>query len=215
MKRYNFLAIEGNIGSGKTSLAKRIAADYDAKLILEEFDDNPFLPRFYKDPERYSFQLELSFLAERYQQLKNNLSNRELFHPFTVSDYIFYKSLIFARTNLEEEEYQLYSKLFSIIYSVLPKPDLLAFLYLPVDRLQANIHKRGRTYEQEIPSDYLERVQQSYFDFFKQEKEMRILIIDTRDIDFVNRPADYETMVDLLSQDYPIGVHQIIPNQHP
>ena len=211
MKQYSFLAIEGNIGSGKTSLAKKLALDFDAKLILEEFDENPFLPRFYKDPSRYSFQLELSFLAERYQQLKNNLSNRDLFNPFTISDYIFYKSLIFARTNLDEEEYQLYQTLFNIIYSVLPKPDLLVFLFLPIEQLQANIRERGRSYEQEISSDYLSKVQQSYFDFFKQEKDMRILVVDTQEIDFVKNESDYKAMIELISRDYALGIHHIIP----
>lgn len=206
---YKYIAIEGNIGSGKTSLATRISNDYNAKLILEQFEDNSFLPKFYEDQARYAFPLELSFLAERYQQLKDLLSNQDLFKDFTISDYFINKSLIFSRKTLQSEEYKLYHKLFEIISQMIPRPDLLVYLYSSVERLQANIKKRDRSYEQNIEDDYLEGIQQSYFDFIKHQEGLRILIIDTNDIDFVNKPSDYAKIVDAIFQDYSIGVHRI------
>jgi deoxyadenosine/deoxycytidine kinase len=206
---YKYIAIEGNIGSGKTSLATRISNDYNAKLILEQFEDNSFLPKFYEDQARYAFPLELSFLAERYQQLKDLLSNQDLFKDFTISDYFINKSLIFSRKTLQSEEYKLYHKLFEIISQMIPRPDLLVYLYSSVERLQANIKKRDRSYEQNIEDDYLEGIQQSYFDFIKHQEDLRILIIDTNDIDFVNKPSDYAKIVDAIFQDYSIGVHRI------
>jgi len=206
---YKYIAIEGNIGSGKTSLATKISKDYNAKLILEQFEDNSFLPKFYEDQTRYAFPLELSFLAERYQQLKDLLSNQDIFKDFTISDYFINKSLIFSRKTLQSEEYKLYHQLFEIISQMLPRPDLLVYLYSSVERLQANIKKRDRSYEQNIENDYLEGIQQSYIDFIKHQKDLRILIIDTNDIDFVNNPNDYGKIVEAIFQDYPIGVHRI------
>jgi len=206
---YKYIAIEGNIGSGKTSLATKISQDYNARLILEQFEDNSFLPKFYEDQARYAFPLELSFLAERYQQLKDLLSNQDLFKDFTISDYFINKSLIFSRKTLQSEEYKLYHKLFEIISQMIPRPDLLVYLYSSVERLQANIKKRDRSYEQNIEDDYLEGIQQSYFDFIKHQTDLRILIIDTNDIDFVNNEHDYKKIVDAIFQNYEIGVHRI------
>lgn len=208
---YNYIAIEGNIGAGKTSLANRLAFDYNAKLILEQFEDNSFLPKFYKEPERYAFPLELSFLAERFQQLKENLSNRDLFHPFVISDYLVTKSLIFARKTLQNDEFSLYKKLFEIIHQSIPKPDLFVFLYANVSRLQKNIQSRGRSYEQGISDEYLSSIQESYFDFIRQESNMRILIIDTNNLDFVNSKTDYLKISNLVFQPYEIGVHRLTP----
>lgn len=210
MEQYNFIAIEGNIGAGKTSLATKLAQQSDAKLILEEFADNPFLPFFYNDPLKYAFQLEMSFLAERYQQLKENLPNQDLFKKLTVSDYLFNKCLIFARVNLQEEEYKLFSKLYNIIYPVIPKPDLIIYLYLNNERLQKNIQKRGRDYEQAITNTYLKNVQTSYFEFFRHQKDTRILVIDTSDIDFVANESDYQRILDTINREYTPGMHQII-----
>ena len=156
---YNFVAIEGTIGAGKTTLATRIANDYNGKLILEEFeaDKNPFLPKFYKEPDKYAFQLEMTFLALRFQQLKDKLANLDLFHDFIISDYYVAKSLIFSRNNLQEDEYDLFARFFNIIFSNLPKPELMVYLYLDVDHLQYNIRKRGRTYEQNITNEYISR----------------------------------------------------------
>lgn len=202
--------VEGNIGSGKTSLSTRLAKDYDARLILEEFADNPFLKRFYEDPDRYGFQVELAFLAERYQQFKETAATRDLFQQVTVADYHFYKSLIFARANLDREEYRLYSNLFNIIYSSLPKPDLVVYLYLSIENLHRNIRKRGRSYEQEITSEYLQTIQDSYFEFFKRQTNLSILVIDTNNIDFVNRPDDYRKIKALIDKEYPVGINRIL-----
>jgi deoxyadenosine/deoxycytidine kinase len=206
---YNYIAIEGNIGSGKTSLATRISQDFNAKLILEQFEDNSFLPKFYEDQARYAFPLELSFLAERYQQLKDLLSNQDLFKDFTISDYFINKSLIFSRKTLQSEEYKLYHKLFEIISQMIPQPDLLVYLYSSVERLQANIKKRDRSYEQNIEDNYLENIQESYFEFIRHQENMRILIVDTNNIDFVNTPQHYKMITDALFQEYTIGVHRI------
>jgi deoxyguanosine kinase len=209
MKPYDFIAIEGCIGAGKTSLATRISKQYNAKLILERFEDNPFLPKFYKEQQKYAFPLELSFLADRYSQLKEQLIAQDIFTAFTISDYYIIKSLIFAQKTLEADELNLYSRLFSIINSTLPKPDLLVYLYVDIDRLQRNIRKRGRTYEQEIETVYLQKIQQGYFDFIKQQQEMRVLVIDTNNLDFVNHQEDYEKIVEVIMKDYSIGIHRI------
>jgi deoxyadenosine/deoxycytidine kinase len=206
---YSYIAVEGNIGSGKTSLATKISEDYNAKLILEQFEDNSFLPKFYEDQARYAFPLELSFLAERYQQLKDLLSNQDLFKDFTISDYFINKSLIFSRKTLQSEEYKLYHKLFEIISQMIPKPDLLVYLYSSVDRLQANIKKRDRSYEQNIKDSYLEGIQESYFDFIRHQDNMRILIIDTNNLDFVNNQSDYDKVIEAIFTNYSIGIHRI------
>lgn len=209
---YNYIAIEGTLGAGKTSLATRIANDFNGKLILEEFegDKNPFLPKFYKEPEKYSFQLEMTFLALRYQQLKDKFEALDLFHNFIISDYYVAKSLIFSRNNLQEDEYQLFSRFFNIIFSDMPKPELLVYLYSDVSRLQANIRKRGRSYEQEISDNYLANIQQGYFDFIREQQgNMRILVLDTNHLDFVANEADYRKIIDAIDRPYDIGVHRI------
>jgi len=206
---YNFIAIEGNIGAGKTSLASLIAKEKNAKLILEEFEDNSFLPKFYKDPDRFAFPLELSFLAERYQQLKDKLGAKDLFKTFTIADYFINKSLIFSRKTLQSDEFKLYNTLFEIINQSLIKPDLLVYLYANVGNLQSNIRKRGRDYEQEIEDNYLEKIQESYFEFIKQQTNLRILIIDTNNLDFVNNEEDYKYISSLIFRDYEIGIHRI------
>lgn len=207
---HNFIAIEGTIGAGKTSLATKISEEYNGKLILEQFDDNPFLPKFYKEADKYAFPLELSFLAERYQQLMNQLSSQDLFKNFTISDYFINKSLIFAQKTLPADMFGLYSKLFKIINASIPTPDLLVYLYLKVEKLQANIKERGRSYEQSIANEYLESIQQGYFEFIKQQQNMRILILDTNNIDFVKNPSDYQKIVHLINQEYSIGIHRVV-----
>ncbi|NVO20041.1 MAG: deoxynucleoside kinase [Bacteroidetes bacterium] len=206
---YNYIAIEGNIGAGKTTLSTRLAAQFSARLILEQFEDNSFLPKFYEDPERYAFPLELSFLADRYQQLKTQLATQDMFHPVTIADYFIHKSLIFARKTLNDAEFTLYSRLFAIIDNVLPKPDLLVYLYLHVDRLQQNIRSRGRSYEQNIQDEYLLKIQEGYFDYIRQQQGMRILLIDTNKLDFVANPGDYDRLVSLITKEYPVGIHRI------
>lgn len=206
---YNFIAIEGNIGAGKTSLATKIAEDYNAKLILEQFEDNSFLPKFYKEPDKYAFPLEMSFLASRFQQLKDQLSAQDLFKSFTISDYYIVKSLIFAQKTLGSDEFKLYTRFFDIIHQQLPKPELLVYLYVTTSNLQRNIRDRGRAYELEIKDEYLEKIQQGYFEFIRQQSDLRILIIDTNEMDFVNREADYQMLLQVIMQDYDLGVHRI------
>ena len=209
---YNYIAIEGTIGAGKTTLATRISNDFNGKLVLEEFegDKNPFLPKFYKEPEKYSFQLEMTFLALRYQQLKDKLGALDLFHDFIISDYYVAKSLIFSRNNLQEDEYQLFSRFFNIIFSDMPKPELLVYLYCDVDRLQANIHKRGRSYEQEISDEYLADIQEGYLNFLNQQQSnMRILLLDTTRMDFVVNESDYRRIIEAIDQPYDIGLHRL------
>jgi deoxyguanosine kinase len=198
LNSYNYIVIEGNIGAGKTSLTKKIAADFNAKLILEQFAENPFLPKFYENPERYSFPLELSFLAERYRQFNDELSSRDLFKTFTISDYYFMKSLIFAGNTLSADEYNLYRQIFNIIYNSLPKPDLYVFLHLPTDKLLNNIRKRGRSYEQNITADYLEKIQSGYFEFFRQITDLTYVIIDTNNINFVENDNDYKQILKII-----------------
>lgn len=189
--QFNYIAIEGNIGAGKTTLATRIAEDFNAKTVLERFADNPFLPKFYKDQSRYAFSLEMSFLADRYQQLSDDLAQFDLFKDFIVADYHIFKSLIFAKVTLTEDEYRLYRKLFDIIYKEMPKPDLYIYLYQNTERLLQNIKKRGRSYEQEIQPDYLEKINSGYLDYIKSQFNLNVLIIDVSDMDFVNNQKDY------------------------
>lgn len=207
--RYNYIAIEGNIGAGKTTLATKIAEMYNGKLILERFEDNPFLAKFYENQEKYAFPLELSFLAERYQQLKRELANQELFTNFTISDYFLNKSLIFARKTLNDDEYQLFITLFNIMNASLPRPDLLVHLFVSTYRLQTNIKMRGREYEQRIPDEYLEKIQESYLDYLKQQPHLRILLLDVNALDFVALPADFEKIVDTMNLEYPKGLTRI------
>lgn len=205
---YNFVAIEGTIGAGKTSLAQLISKEFNARLILEQFEENAFLPKFYEDQEKYAFPLEMSFMASRFQQLKDQLGTQDLFKAFTISDYYIYKSLIFARNTLPTDELALFTRFFNFITSSLPKPDLLVYLYLDINKLQDNIRKRGRSYEQRIKDEYLQNIQAGYFEFIRQQRHMRILILDTNNIDFVASALDYNKVKSIISADYPIGVHR-------
>lgn len=189
--RFNYIAIEGNIGAGKTTLTHKIAEDFNAKTVLEGFADNPFLPKFYKDQARYAFPLEMSFLADRYQQLSHDLAQFDLFKDFIVADYHIFKSLIFAKVTLGEDEYRLYKTLFDIIYKEMKKPDLYVYLYQNTERLLQNIKQRGRSYEQEIPAEYLDKINRGYLDYIKSQTDLNVLIIDVSEKDFVKNQADY------------------------
>ena len=189
--KYNYIAIEGNIGAGKTSLATKMAYDFNAKLILERFADNPFLPKFYEDAQRYAFTLEMSFLADRYQQISDDLSQLDLFKDFIVSDYDVFKSLIFSKVTLLEDEFKLYRKLFYLMYKDIAKPELYVYLYQNTERLQQNIKKRGRDYEQNIENDYLEKINAGYLEFLKTQTDFNVKIIDISDKDFVKNRMDY------------------------
>ena len=209
--RYNYVVIEGNIGAGKTTLASRIAEQFNAQLVLEHFADNPFLPKFYSDPAKYSFPLELSFLASRYKQLREELVTQDLFKTFIVADYYFMKSLVFASSTLTGDEFNLYRQIFYIIYGSLPKPDIYVYLHLNTDRLIQNIERRGRNYEKSITKEYLQKIQDSYFQFFRQNPENRYLIIDINEVDFVASESHYRKMVEtIFTVDYPTGINKII-----
>lgn len=207
----NYLVIEGNIGAGKTTLAQMISKKYRAKLVLEQFADNPFLPKFYENQEQYSFPLEMAFLAERYNQLNRELSHFDLFSNFTISDYYFMKSLIFAQNTLQSDEYNLYRQFFTIIYDKMPKPDLYVYLHKDAGLLLKNIALRGRSYEANISKEYLEKIAQGYFSYFRQQNDLPILVIDTNDIDFVNLPADFEKIDHaIFEKQYEKGINRIL-----
>ena len=191
LQKFNYIAIEGNIGAGKTTLVTKIAQDFNAKTVLERFADNPFLPKFYEDQNRYAFPLEMSFLADRFQQISDDLAQFDLFKDFIIADYHIFKSLIFAKVTLSDDEYRLYRKLFDIIYKEMPKPDLYIYLYQNTDRLLENIKQRGRSYEQEIPAEYLEKINRGYLDYIKSQNDLNILIIDVSDRDFIKNQEDY------------------------
>jgi 2-amino-4-hydroxy-6-hydroxymethyldihydropteridine diphosphokinase len=196
LQQYNYIAIEGNIGAGKTTLAEKIAQDFNAKTVFERFADNPFLPKFYKDQNRYAFPLEMSFLADRYQQLSDDLAQFDLFKDFIVADYHIFKSLIFAKVTLQEDEFRIYKTLFDIIYKEMPKPDLYVYLYQNTNRLLQNIKRRGRSYEQEIPADYLDKINRGYLDYINSQTNLNVLIIDVSDRDFVKNQSDYVYILD-------------------
>ena len=198
-EKYNYIAIEGNIGAGKTSLASLMSDEFNARVVLERFADNPFLPKFYEDKERFAFPLEMSFLADRYQQLSDDLAQFNLFKNLIVSDYYIFKSLIFAQVTLQKDEYALYRKMFDIMYKEISKPDLYIYLYQNTDRLLENIKKRGRDYEQNIQADYLQKIHDGYHNFIKTEQHLNTLIIDVSELDFVNNHKDYKQILKTIS----------------
>lgn len=200
ISKFKYIAIEGNIGAGKTSLAKKISIDFNSKLILERFADNPFLPKFYEEPDRYAFTLEMSFLAERYQQITDDLSQLNIFSDSIVSDYDIFKSLIFSKITLSEDEFALYRKLFFSMYKDILKPDLYIYLNQNIDRLKENIKKRGRDYEQNIDSKYLKNINSGYLDFHKTQTDLNIKIIDINNMDFVNNRIDYLSLLKSICQ---------------
>ena len=200
LNNFNYIAIEGNIGAGKTTLSNKLAEDFNAKLVLERFADNPFLPKFYEDQSRYAFPLEMSFLADRYQQISDDLAQFDLFKDFVVADYHIFKSLIFAKVTLAEDEFRLYKTMFDIIYKEMPKPDLYIYLYQNTERLLQNIKLRGRSYEQEIPAEYLEKINSGYLDYIKSQKDLNVLIIDVSDKDFVENQSDYAFILDEIQK---------------
>jgi deoxyguanosine kinase len=205
---YHFITIEGNIGAGKTTLAHLLARHYNSRLVLEQFADNPFLPKFYENPKQYAFPLELFFMAERYKQLKELIHTKDLFQQVTISDYLFTKCLLFAKVNLPEEEFRLYQKLFDIIHQQIVQPDLLIYLHAPVNKLQANIRKRQRAYEQGIADEYLFNLQQTYTNYIKQHN-IKTLFIDASNADFLSNEKHLRVIVDALEKDYEIGQHYL------
>jgi 2-amino-4-hydroxy-6-hydroxymethyldihydropteridine diphosphokinase len=199
-EKYNYIAIEGNIGAGKTSLAKMMSDEFNAKIILERFADNPFLPKFYEDKDRFAFPLEMSFLADRYQQLSDDLAQLDLFKNFIVSDYYIFKSLIFAQITLQKDEYALYRRMFDLMYNEITKPDLYVYLYQNTDRLLQNIKKRGRDYEQNIEAGYLQKIHDGYKNFISTQQNLNTLIIDVSELDFVNNTEDYSNIINQIKK---------------
>jgi deoxyadenosine/deoxycytidine kinase len=207
--KYNFVTIEGNIGAGKTTLAHLLAKHYDARLILEQFADNPFLPKFYESPKQYAFPLELFFMAERFKQLKEFIQQqKDLFQSVTISDYLFIKCLLFAKVTLPEDEFRLYQRLFDIIHQQLVQPDILIYLHAPVNRLQANIRKRNRPYEQNIPDNYLFNIQETYTHYIKQHNT-KTLFVDASEADFLGNDKHVQAIIDALDKEYSEGQHYI------
>lgn len=207
MQHWRYLVVEGNIGAGKTTLSTMLSEHFSARLVLEQFSDNPFLPGFYEDPSKFAFPLELSFLAERYQQLKDELSRPDLFRPLIVADYFVLKSLIFAQITLEQHEFELFSRLFKIIRDSLPLPDKIIFLHSNRERLKSNIQERGRSYEQNIQDEYLEKIQNGYFGLLKSLESLPVALVDASGVDFVKNPEDFQRFVRLADMPLEAGVH--------
>jgi deoxyadenosine/deoxycytidine kinase len=205
---YHFITIEGNIGAGKTTLSHLLSRHFNARLVLEEFADNPFLPKFYENPKLYAFPLELFFMAERYKQLKDLIQQKDLFQNITISDYLFTKCLLFAKVNLPEDEFRLYQRLFEIIHQQLVQPDLLVYLHTPVSRLQQNIKKRNRSYEQKIPDEYLFNIQETYTHYIKQHN-IKTLFIDASNADFLGNEKHLQVVIEALEKDYEEGQHYL------
>lgn len=206
---YHHVVIEGNIGSGKTTFSEMMARDYGCNLILEQFADNPFLPLFYDDPKRYAFPVELFFLTERYKQLQALGTQQDLFYSFLVSDYAFVKTLLFARNSLPNDEFRMFHKMWAVLDASLPKPDLIVYLHRPVDVLQKLIAKRGRDYERKIPSEYLRSIQEIYFEYFRSETNIPILIFDMREADLHTQDSYYLEMLQLIARDHRPGLQHI------
>lgn len=203
---HHFIAIEGNIGAGKTTLAHMLARHFNARLILEQFADNPFLPKFYENPAQNAFPLELFFMAERYKQLKELVYTADLFQSVTISDYLFTKCLLFAKVNLPEQEFRLYQNFFDILQSQIVQPDILIYLHAPVSKLQSNIRKRNRRYEQGIPDSYLFNIQEAYTHYIRQHN-IRTLLVDVSNADFLDNPAHLQVILDALERDTGAGQH--------
>ena len=204
--KHHFITIEGNIGAGKTTLSHLLAEHYNARLVLEEFAENPFLAKFYEQPQQYAFPVELFFMAERYKQLKELVHNKDLFQHVTISDYLFTKCLLFAKVNLPEEEFRLYQKLFDIIHQQLMFPDIVIYLHAPVQRLQQNIRKRNRPYELNIPDQYLFNLQETYTSYIKQHN-ITTIFIDAANADFLGNPAHLQVVIEALEKDIEKGQH--------
>ena len=204
---YQFVAIEGNIGAGKTTLTNRISTEWGCQTILEQFTDNPFLPLFYKQPERYAFPVELFFMTERHKQLQEILTQQSLFQPLVLADYFFIKTLLFARNNLLEEEYRLFQRLFDVLNASFPKPGLLVYIHRPINALLKNISKRGRSYETDISREYLQSLQEAYLEYFRTDTSFPIVVVEAADIDFFTDDDAYQSLLNILKNKYTNGLH--------
>ena len=206
--KHHFIAVEGNIGAGKTTLSQLLSQHYNSKLMLEEFAENPFLTKFYENPKQYAFPLELFFLAERFKQQQDLIKTADLFQSVTISDYLFTKCLLFAEVNLPEEEYRLYQKMYEVFSQQLTQPDVLIYLHAPVNKLQSNIKKRNRKFEQSIPDEYLFKLQETYTSYIKQHN-IKTIFVDASNADFLYNEAHFKLITDALEKDLEEGQHFI------
>lgn len=209
LSRHRFIAIEGNIGTGKTSLCLKMSDDYACRLVLEGFADNPFLQKFYENPKRYAFPVELFFMTERHKQMQEAFGSVGLFEDFILSDYSFPKTLLFAQNNLTTDELRLFQRIYQVLFAQFPNPDLLVYLHRPVENLMSQIKKRGREYEKDITPEYLLSIQNAYFEYFKGITQFPVVIVDVREMDYLNNPKDYQYLINVLEDDYLPGVHRI------
>ena len=207
---YNYVVVEGSIGAGMTTLSTMLANDFNAELVLERFADNPFLEKFYKDPEHYAFPVEMTFLMDRYQQLKNLLTARDLFTDFVIGDYFIDKCLLFSKNNLSKDEFSLFKTVFDTISGFLPKPDLILYLYTKPDRLLKQIAKRNRSFEKDITAEYLTDIQEKYLTYFRENQQIPILLVDTENVDFVENNLDYQRFKELINTQFEAGIHRIL-----
>ena len=205
---YHFITVEGNIGAGKTTLAHLLSKHFNARLVLEEFADNPFLAKFYENPAQFAFPVELFFMAERYKQLKDLIQQKDMFNNVTISDYLFTKCLLFAKVTLPDDEFRLYQRLFEIIHQQLVQPDILIYLHAPVSKLQQNIKKRNRSYEQSIPDEYLFNLQETYTHYIKQHN-IKTLFVDASNADFLHNEKHLQIIIDALGKEYEPGQYYI------
>lgn len=206
---YKYIAIEGNIGAGKTTLAQLLSEVYNGRLILEEFDENPYLAKFYENQERYALQLEMSFLLDRYKQLNSILSEPNIFKDFVIADYMLAKSLLFSKINLSAGDFKLYSTFFDIIQKKLPKPEIIFYLHADTEQLKKNIQKRGRSYEQNINRFYLGKIERIYFEYFKQNPNIKVVVIDVNGKDWISDMYAYESLLGVFEQQYTQGINYV------
>lgn len=197
---HRYICIEGNIGSGKTTLCNMLSQTWPARLVLEAFADNPFLPQFYRDPDRYAFSVELFFMAERYKQLQDEIVRMELFDRLIISDYLFEKTRIFAHKNLNDNEFKLFRQLYDMLYLHIPKPDKILYIHRPVEVLLDQIAMRGRSFEKHIKADYLLSIQDAYFRYLKESENLPVVIAHLGDKSFETDTILFEGIKNLIER---------------